>query len=523
MAALTEFLHEKFPHCDQPLTTNTRPNGEFRLPPCLNHAGAVLHRGTSVVPGVASGRAVRIGKTHAAVVAHNGTVDPKVEWHRLEKALEKLVENYDARLARADHGIEADLLKVHRSIARDVEFRRQLSEEIVRNRHPAAQAIAGTEKHFSEMLAATESDLLRERALDIQDVCGQLLHQLDGAMAVNTSPQLAADSIVAAESLTPGQFLALNRNFLKGLVLGQAGQTSHTVILARSFNIPTLAGVENLASINVEGQEVVVDADLGALVTHLTPATRRYYALEKQRIEARRAHLQKMSAQPAITRDGYRLEIAANIATAGEASAAFDSGAEGIGLFRTEMLFLDRKSPPDEAEQLATYREVLAAANGRPVVFRTLDVGADKKPGYLNLPEEENPFLGCRAVRIYREFESLFRTQIRALVRASGFGKLRVMIPMIATVDEARWVGQIIADEQKNCATANVKFDGAMPVGAMIEVPSAVFALEALAQEFDFFSVGSNDLLQYFMAADRMDSRLGALYDPLQPAFLRLL
>lgn len=522
MAALTEFLHEKFPLCDQPLTTDAKPNGDLRLPPCLSHAGAVVHRGTPVVSGIARGQAVRIGKNNVDALPRNSVVDPKIEWRRLETALEKLVENYDARLARLDQGIEADLLKVHRSIARDVEFRRQLSEEIAKNQYPAAQAIASAEKHFSEMLSATDSELLRERALDVQDVCGQLLHDLYGAKAAKANTELVADSIVAAESLTPGQFLALDRNFLRGLVLGQASHTSHTVILARSFNIPTLADMENLAGLNA-GEEVVVDADLGALVTRLTPAARKYYAREKQRIEARRARLQKLSAQPAATRDGHRLEVAANIATAAEAAPAFGAGAEGIGLFRTEMLFLDRTSPPDEAEQLAAYREVLAAANGRPVVFRTLDVGADKKPGYLNLPAEENPFLGCRAVRIYHEFESLFRKQIRALIRASEFGKLQVMIPFIATMDEARWVRQVIADEQKKCGAENIKFDGAMPVGAMIEVPSAAFTLEALSQEFDFFSVGSNDLLQYFMAADRMNSKLGGLYDPLQPAFLRLL
>jgi fructose-specific PTS system IIA-like component len=187
------------------------------------------------------------------------------------------------------------------------------------------------------------------------------------------------------------------------------------------------------------------------------------------------------------------------------------------------MLFLDRQAPPDEAGQLAAYREVLAAAHDRPVVIRTLDVGGDKKLEYLNLPAEDNPFLGCRAVRIYPEFEPMFRTQIRALVRASAFGKLRVMIPMIATVDEARWVKKVVAEEQQKCAAEKIEFDAAMPLGAMIEVPAAVFAIEALSQEFDFFSIGSNDLLQYFMAVDRMNARLGALYNPLQPAFLRLL
>jgi fructose-specific PTS system IIA-like component len=326
-----------------------------------------------------------------------------------------------------------------------------------------------------------------------------------------------------AESLTPGQFLALDRNFLKGLVLASAGGTSHTVILARSFDIPTLAGVADCSKIPLGPQEVVVDAEAGALVMDLTAAARRYYALEERRIADRRERLQKLSAGTAATEDGGRIEIAANISTAGEAVGAFESGAEGIGLFRTEMLFLDRPAPPDEAEQFESYRAVLAAANGRPVVIRTLDVGGDKPLTYLHLPAEENPFLGRRAVRIYPEFEALFRTQIRALVRASALGQLRVMIPMIATVDEARWVKSLVADEQKKCAAENIAFAPALPVGAMIEVPAAALAVDSLSRELDFFSIGSNDLLQYCMAADRMQTQLAALLNPLQPAFLRLL
>jgi fructose-specific PTS system IIA-like component len=523
MAALTEFLSEKFPHCDQPLSTDARPDGELRLPACLVHAGAVVQRGTPVVPGIAQAQAVRIGKNSTVALPRNGAIDRGAELKRLETALEKVVENCDLQLARAHTAIEAELLKVHRSIARDVEFREQLSGDISQHGRSAAEAIAHAEAHFSKMLAATGSELLCDRALDIQDVCDQLLHEIYGDKVASTHTELGADAIVVAESLTPGQFLALNRKHLKGLVLAHASATSHTVILARSFNIPTLAGVENLADIKFTGHEVVVDADVGILVTRLTDAARRYYALEHQRIANRRAHLRKLSSKPATTSDGHRLEVAANIATAGEAAAAFEAGAEGIGLFRTEMLFLDRKSPPDESEQLAAYREVLSAAQGRPVVIRTLDVGGDKKLDYLNLPAEENPFLGCRAVRVYPEFESLFRMQVRALVRASAHGKLRVMIPMITTLEEARWVRRLIAEEQAKCAKENIPFDANMPVGAMIEVPSAAFAIEALSAQFDFFSIGSNDLLQYFMAADRMNPRLGALYNPLQPAFLRLL
>jgi fructose-specific PTS system IIA-like component len=522
MAALSTFLRDKFPHCDSPLTA-TKNETAAPLSPCLRDAGATIYRGKPVVPGIGRGRVVQFGSfSIPPSLPRDGVTDTEKEWRRLEAALEKLNATYDHRLNMAK-GIEEELLKVHQSIARDVDFQSSLRAAVTELKRTAAGAIEETEAHFSKLLAASGNEMLRERALDIQDVCLQLLREIYGDAAKIAEVKLTTDAVVVAESLTPGQFLALDRKFLKGLVLASAGGTSHTVILARSFNIPTLAGVVELAAIQFGNQEIVVDADAGALVTNLTDAARRYYTLEERRITGRRTRLKKLSARDAATEDGQRIEIATNISTAGEAVGAFDSGAEGVGLFRTEMLFLDRATPPDEAEQFESYRAVLAAANGRPVVIRTFDVGGDKPLAYLNLPKEENPFLGRRAVRIYPEFETLFRTQIRALVRASVGGKLSVMIPMIATVDEARWVKSIVADEQKKCAAEKINFDPAMSVGAMVEVPAAAMAVEALSRELDFFSIGSNDLLQYFMAADRMETQLATLLNPLQPAFLRIL
>ena len=522
MAVLTTFLRDKFPQCDAPLTV-AKTETTAPLSPCLRDAGATIHRGQRVVPGIARGRVVQFGKFSIPLsLPRNGVTDTEKEWRRLDLSLAKLTAAYDHRLDTTK-GIEAALVKVHRSIAHDVDFRTSLREAVTGRQRTAAGAIEEAELHFSKILAASGNELLRERALDIQDVCLQLLREIYGDAAKTAQVKLTANAVVVAESLTPGQFLALDRNFLKGLVLASAGGTSHTVILARSFNIPTLAGVTDCSAIQFDHQEIVVDAEAGALVLNLTDAARRYYSLEERRITGRRTRLKKLSARPAATGDGQRIELAANISTAGEAASAFDAGAEGVGLFRTEMLFLDRPEPPDEQEQFENYQTVLAAATGRPVVIRTLDVGGDKPLAYLNLPVEENPFLGRRAVRIYPEFETLFRTQIRALVRASAAGKLSVMIPMIATVDEARWVKRIVAEEQQKCAAENIAFDPAMSLGAMIEVPAAALAVEALSRELDFFSIGSNDLLQYFMAADRMDTGLATLLNPLQPAFLRLL
>jgi fructose-specific PTS system IIA-like component len=522
MAVLSAFLKDKFPHCDSPLT-GTKTGTAAPLSPCLRDAGATIHRGQPVVPGIGRGRVVRFGTFSVpSSLTRNGVTDTAKEWQKLGAALEKLNRAYARRLTIAK-GIEAELVRVHQAIARDVDFQGSLRTSVTERQRTVAGAIEETEMQFSNLLAASGNAQLRERALDIQDVCLQLLREIYGDAAKTVEAKLTADAIVVAEALTPGQFLALDRKFLKGLVLATAGGTSHTVILARSFNIPTLAGVPELSTIQFGDQEIIVDADAGALVSNLTDAARRYYELENRRIAGRQARLKKLSARDAATEDGRRIEIAANISTAGEAAGAFDAGAEGVGLFRTEMLFLDRATPPDEAEQFESYAAVLAAAKGRPVVIRTFDVGGDKPLAYLNLPAEENPFLGRRAIRIYPEFETLFRTQIRALVRASAGGKLSVMIPMIATVDEARWVKSFVADEQKKCTAEKKPFDPGMAVGAMIEVPAAALAVEALSRELDFFSIGSNDLLQYFMAADRMHAELATLLNPLQPAFLRLL
>ena len=415
------------------------------------------------------------------------------------------------------------MFKAHRAIARDLEFHRQLRNAVVVQKRTAAGAIADAQSYFSTMLAESESALLRERVLDVQDVCIQLLHQIYGQAANGADITLLSESVVVAESLTPGQFLALDRRFLKGLVLAHAGVTSHTVILARSFGIPTLIGVKAVAKPNLEGREAVLDADAGVLVVELTEQARRYYDMECRRIANRQTYIKKYCAPSGATKDGKRFEIAANIASGDEAAIAFTVGAEGIGLFRTEMLFIDRDSAPGEEEQFETYCHVLKTAGNKPVIIRTLDAGGDKPLSYLKLPIEENPFLGYRAVRIYPEFETIFRTQVRALIRASAHGPAKILIPMIATVDEACWVKKIIAEEQARCAAEKIKFDAAMPVGAMIEVPSAAFAMDALCREMDFFSIGSNDLLQYFTATDRANSRVANLYNALQPSFLRLL
>jgi phosphoenolpyruvate-protein phosphotransferase len=525
LAALSAFLRHEFPHCDEALPPVKIRNGEStELPPSLRQAGAIIRHGKPVVAGIGRGRIVRSGGLRVPKsISLNGTTDFAAEVRKLDAALTTLVDDYEERLPRYESRLERELIKAHRSVARDPEFRAKLHECLRRDGRSAAGAIVDAEAHFTAMLVNSGSQLLRERALDVQDVCFQLLRQIYGKAAVTTDVLLTEDSVVVAETLTPGQFLGLDRRWLKGLVLSHAGVTSHTVILARSFGIPTLTGVTGLAGEFDAGAEAIVDAECGLLITGITEATRRYYAMEERRLAERRERLQRFAKLPAQTSDGARVEIGGNIGTAAEAQAAFAAGAEGIGLFRTEMLFLDRDTPPTEDEQFDEYRQALEAAGARTVIIRTLDIGGDKPLAYLNLPVEDNPFLGYRAVRIYPEYETLFRTQVRALVRASAHGKLKVLIPMVTTPEEVLWAKQVVREEQGKCRAAGVAFDPTMALGAMIEVPAAAFLLDALCRELDFFSIGSNDLLQYFAGADRANPRLAKLFDPLQPAFLRLL
>ncbi len=499
MVALRAFVEDTLPHCDDQLAAVAGPGaGGVSLPPMLRGADILVRPGTPVVQGIGQGRAVSLGGfVVPSAVPLGAAGEPEAEVVRLEDALQRLTESYDVRLELSPVGVEADILRAHRSVARDPELSRRLVQTVRARGCTAAAAIAEAEAWFTGLLTGLGSAVLRERALDVRDVCRQLLRQAYPEAVEAEGTTLSEDSVCLAELLTPAEFLALDRRYLRGLVLSRGGTTSHTVILARSFGIPTLVDLPTLEIAAFDGQEVVVDADIGALVTRLDDRARRYYQMERRRLAHRRAHLQAFVGQPGTTEDGYRIEVGANIASGREVQAAVDAGADGIGLFRTEMLFIDRTEAPTEEDQFAQYRLALAEAGGRPVIIRTLDIGGDKPIPYLHLPREDNPFLGCRGVRVYPEFETLFREQVRALVRASAFGTLKVMVPMVARAEEAVWVRAVIRDEQARLAAAGVPHDPTMAIGAMIEVPSAALSVTALSRILDFFSVGTNDLLQY--------------------------
>lgn len=334
---------------------------------------------------------------------------------------------------------------------------------------------------------------------------------------------LEKPTILVAEDLTPSQFLSLDLKNLAGMILEKTGRTSHTLILARASAIPVLSGLPLDAIARYAGQPAVLDAQCGVLAINPNDAVSGYYQVAQTLADKRQKQQAQAAAQLAYSRDNKRIDIAANIGTALEAPGAFANGAEGVGLFRTEMLYMDRDSAPDEQEQFEAYQQVLLAAGDKPIIFRTMDIGGDKSIPYLNIPQEENPFLGYRAVRIYPEFAGLFRTQLRAILRAASFGNAQLMIPMVHSLDQILWVkGEL----QK--AIVELKRDGlrhaeTITLGIMVEVPSVCYIIDHFCDEVDFFSIGSNDMTQYLYAVDRNNPRVSPLYNPITPSFLRML
>ena len=522
MAFLRKFLGEEFPSCDEPLPEIKAAPGALLVPRMIAESGAVLYRGTPVSRGLALAPVVMMDGLALPSGFAEAATNREEECAALTQAVEAVTAEIEERLTAAVNKAERGVLKAHLAVAQDPEFAEKARDIICRDGRTAAAAVLKTARDYADMLMASESLYLRERVLDIRDVAGQLLRKLCGDVSA-AAVKLETAAVVAADMLTPSEFLALDRSLLRGLVLSEGGTMSHTVILARAFGVPCVTGVPDIHQIMRPGRPVLVDAKRGLVIPEPPEAVRHYYELEMRAESLRNDRLATFHSQPGSTGDGRRIEIAANVSSAAEAEAAFAQGAEGIGLFRTEMLFLERAAAPSEEEQYAEYRRAVVAAAGRPVIIRTLDIGGDKPLGYLDLPKEENPFLGCRAVRFYAAQKTLVKTQLRAILRAAAGGNVRLMIPMVGRADELRSVKEILAEAEAELAAAVVEFSRAVGVGVMLEVPAAVFAIAQLAREVSFFSLGTNDLAQYFFAADRSNPAVAELADPLQPEFLQLL
>ena len=501
----------------------TPPTYTASVPRALRVPGVAVLEGHPVSSGIASGRVVIAGRPELRVTRETAG-DANLERDAIDRAVQSVHDRLSHALAVAANGTVRDILFAHVALIRDVTLVQWLYDRVAQGAS-AERAVADAGAFFATQLGESGNTYLRERALDVHDLMLQLLDAIAGrdpSEAAEMAIVLDQPSVVVADTLLPRQVVSLDRQYVTALVLEQAGTTSHTVILARALGIPTLVGVANAMRL-APGTEVVVDATHGIVVPLGSSVERAFYQGEIEVAERRTRFLQRTAHAPCRTVDGRALAIGANAASAREAIDGFAAGADGVGLFRTEMLFMERPAPPSEDEQYETYARSVEAGQGKPVIIRALDVGGDKPLPYLAMPVERNPFLGYRGVRLYADHPALVRPHLRAIVRASAHGPIWLMAPMVSAVDEVQWFKAQIADVQRELEAEGIAFDPTMPIGAMIEVPAAALLADHLCAELDFFSIGTNDLSQYFMAADRDSTHVGALSSARNPAFLRLL
>jgi phosphoenolpyruvate-protein phosphotransferase len=525
-AKIRFFVNRELAHCDDDAGLTGEPDTGSSPPPrSLQELTTNIITGQGVAAGVGIGAPLVLsGPEFPPELLDAVAADANTEWQGLSSALETLARQFESDLL-SKTATEAAVLRAHLAILRDSEFGGRLQQALADAPVPitSARAISRTVEHFDQVLAATGNPYLQERALDIRDICVRLMRTIYGDEAVVPVPVLDQPTVVVAGDLTPGDFMAIRSDALRGLVLENGGRTSHTIILARAAGIPTLVGAAGAVLMAAShAGELVVDANNGVLVSAYEARVRAYYQRETEKFRRLNARFDAFRNRQAQTADGRRMVVAANIALADESAPAFAAGAEGIGLFRTEMLLMDRDDAPSEDEQFDAYRAAVEAGQGKPVIIRTFDIGGDKPISWLSLPAEENPFLGVRAVRLYPRLETLFRSQLKALLRAANYGDLRIMIPMISTLEELRWVRAAFEDELEQAQTLDANM--AVPqFGIMLEVPSAALLLDKMAPYCDFISIGSNDLAQYFLACDRGNGQLSELYNGYHPAFLRFL
>lgn len=494
------------------------------VPRILALERAVYFQGAPAGPGIVRGRIVVHDPAADPGEVREGTLrSPGEEGEAFSAAMEALDADLRRRRDESPDGTEKAVLAAHRAILRDRAFGAKVREIISGGQHGAAYAVALAGRHYSDLLQASRSAYLRERMADIRDIAAQLAVRIGGGGTPDPEVRLERPSILVAEDLPPSVFLAIDRTMLRGLILEKAGITSHTLILCRARGVPAMTGCPGILGKLRSGEEVLLDGGRGLAVPAPSAPVSRYYEREEA-AELRRAVLRQAKARlPGRTADGRTIEIAANIGDPNELASAWAEGAEGVGLFRTEVLLLGRQMPPDEEEQTALYSRLAAEAGGRPIIVRTFDLGGDKPLPFLALPAEGNPFLGYRGVRLYERYADLISTQLRALLRAAAAGPLKIMVPMVAVGDEIVRTKELLARARADLAAAGVRHRSDVELGMMIEVPSAALFVDRLADHVDFFSVGSNDLLQYVFAADRGNPAVRALNDPRHPAFLRLL
>ena len=481
-----------------------------------------MYKGIAGSEGIGIGTVVLI-EEHEINIETKRVEETGAEIERLQNAIEKFVADTNVMAEKMDITVgkkDADILRGHIQMLQDPMIEEQISALIISEKITAEMAVEQVLEQTAEMFSQIPDELLQQRATDFRDIKTRMLKILLGIEDVDIS-QVPAGTVIVARDLTPSMTAGINPENIEGILTEVGGRTSHSAILARAMEVPAVLSIENICSIAKNGDKVVLDGTSGEAILNPDDETVEKFKKMYSDYQNEKALLKEYAGKPSQTKDGVKVELVCNIGKPADANKAVECDGEGIGLFRTEFLFMDRGSTPTEEEQFEAYKEVAEKMKGKPVIIRTLDIGGDKDVPYLGLEHEDNPFLGFRAIRYCLQRKDIYEIQLKALLRASAFGKIKIMVPLVTGVDELRQVKAMIKDIMAELDKEGVVYNKNIEVGVMMETPAACMMADALAKEAAFFSIGTNDLTGYTMAVDRGNAKVAYLYSTYNPAVLR--